>query len=66
MIYMYMYKLSFSLPKMLHIKFGFDWPSVFRDVRMLRNYTCLQFALYMALYMLLIDPRFQKRYLKSE
>ena len=26
----HLYKLSFPLPKRLHIKFGFDWPSGFR------------------------------------
>ena len=39
----HLYKLSFSLPKELHKKFGFDWPSGFReeDVSMLWSYTCI-------------------------
>ena len=30
-------------PRMLHIKFGFDWPSHFReeDVRIFWSYTCI-------------------------
>ena len=27
----HLYKLSFPFPRRLHIKFGFDWPSGFRE-----------------------------------
>ena len=40
----YLYKLPFPFINMLHVKFGFVWPSGFReeDVWILRSYTCIQ------------------------
>ena len=38
----HLYKLSFPLSRRLHMKFGFDWPSGFREEDLCKwwSYTC--------------------------